>query len=121
VSKGLVNPGLDHPPPALGDGDRDNDMFGAFVGVPGMVGRLGIAPCAVSPVVAPEFWAAAALWEFAMDFKLEERRRRCVSGRFRAVRVCEGASLIDYLTPCRGNRCRAGIGTKAAQSESIGR
>ena len=26
VSKGLVRPGLDHPPPARGEGDRDNDI-----------------------------------------------------------------------------------------------
>lgn len=82
MSKGLVNPGLDHPPPALGDGDRDSDMFRPLVGVLGMGDKLYAAPCAVSPVVAPEFWETAALWNFAVDLTLEERRRRCVSGRF---------------------------------------
>lgn len=36
VSKGAVNPGLAHPPPLWGDGDRDNDML---LGVPGIVGN----------------------------------------------------------------------------------
>jgi len=36
LSKGLVSPGLDHPPPLLGDGERDNDMF--VCGVPGIGG-----------------------------------------------------------------------------------
>lgn len=79
-----------------------------------MVGKLGIAPCAVSPVAAPEFWAAATLWDCAVDLTLEERRRRCRSGRFRAVMVWEGASLTVLLIACR-----AGIGMKAAQSDPI--
>ena len=37
VSYGLVSPGLDHPPPRLGDGDRDKDMVPR--GVPGIGGN----------------------------------------------------------------------------------
>ena len=50
VSKGVDNPGLAHPPPLLGDGDRDNDMP---VGVAGIVGSGPTKPFAGSPDVAP--------------------------------------------------------------------
>ena len=36
-SNGVVSPGLDQPPPLLGEGDRDRDMSAA--GVPGMGGN----------------------------------------------------------------------------------
>ncbi len=38
LANGLVRPGLDHPPPGLGDGLRDS-VIGIF-GVPGIVGRM---------------------------------------------------------------------------------
>ena len=43
VAYGLVSPGLDHPPPGLGDGLRESDMglFGVpGFGVPGIGGRF---------------------------------------------------------------------------------
>lgn len=58
----FARPGLDHPPPGLGDGLRDRDM-GAF-GVPGIVSRV----CAL-----------AAAWRFkpcgVFDAEAEDRRR----------------------------------------------
>lgn len=37
LSNGVVSPGLDQPPPLLGEGDRDKDISAA--GVPGMGGN----------------------------------------------------------------------------------
>lgn len=50
LSYGVVNPGLAHPPPLLGDGDRDKDIK---EGVPGMVGNGWAKPFAGSPDEAP--------------------------------------------------------------------
>lgn len=51
LSYGEVNPGLDQPPPLLGDGDRDKDMKEA--GVPGIVDNGWAKPFAGSPDEAP--------------------------------------------------------------------
>ena len=53
-SKGSAKPGLDHPPPRLGDGDLDNDMSSS--GVPGRDENGSSVPGAVSPDVAPVSW-----------------------------------------------------------------
>ena len=78
LSKLLVRPGLAHPPPALGEGDRDNDMSSGVAGIGG-TGR--VEPRAVSPDVAPVSEAAERLRSSGMRvFTLDERRRRCCSG-----------------------------------------
>lgn len=50
LSYGVVKPGVAHPPPLLGEGDRDNDIK---EGVPGMVGNGWAKPLAGSPDEAP--------------------------------------------------------------------
>lgn len=50
LSYGVVSPGLAHPPPLLGDGDRDKDIK---EGVPGIVGNGWAKPFAGSPDEAP--------------------------------------------------------------------
>ena len=80
LSKGVVNPGLDQPPPRLGEGDRDRDMY---AGVPGIGGKGWANPFAGSPEEAPprnfevsgsERLSADVGNRLAAD---EERRRRC--------------------------------------------
>ena len=82
VSNGLVKPGLDHPPPWVGEGDRDNDMLGwsPCRGLPGREGNGAANLRAVSPDVAPRVLRAAGFGGTVEDFTLDERRRRCVSG-----------------------------------------
>lgn len=50
-SYGVVSPGLAHPPPLLGEGDRDKDI--QVAGVPGIVGSGRAKPFAGSPDEAP--------------------------------------------------------------------
>ena len=57
LSNGVVSPGLDHPPPRLGDGDLDKDM--GLEGVPGMVDNGWKKPSAGSPDEAPGLVCAA--------------------------------------------------------------
>ena len=80
VSNGLVSPGLDQPPPRLGEGDRESDIPEA--GVPGMGGNEWVEPDAVSPDVAPKLcFAAVGLLDvdFKGDLTLDDRRRLCDS------------------------------------------
>ena len=53
LSYGVVSPGLAHPPPLLGEGERDKDMNEA--GVPGMVDNGWAKPFAGSPDEAPGY------------------------------------------------------------------
>jgi hypothetical protein len=76
VAYGLVSPGLDHPPPGLGEGLRESDirLFGlpAF-GVPGIGGR-GCALREVGDLY--ESLSAPCRDRFCGTFEVEDRRRR---------------------------------------------
>ena len=98
VSNGLVKPGLAHPPPALGDGDRDRDMS-SLAGVPGIVGNDCARTRAVSPDAAPMLLVVADVCKIELgdDLTLEERRLRCVSWVFCKVAECD-ASLLGYMS-----------------------
>lgn len=76
LSKGLVKPGLESPPAAEGDEERDNGMVTAG-GVPGTGDKSFGAPRNVSADVAPTALTAAALRIsiLAGDLPVEERRR----------------------------------------------
>ena len=80
-----MRPGLDQPPPLLGDGERDNDML--EYGVPGIEGKGWALPPA--PDVAPSLELEECEPDRFRDGVLfaaaeEVRRRRCPS-----VFVCE--------------------------------
>ena len=75
-SKGSAKPGLDQPPPCLGEGDRDNDMMNP--GVLGIGDNGGTMAGAVSPDVAPESWFPDVVGPEKYvrgSFTLDERRR----------------------------------------------
>ena len=74
VAYGLASPGLDHPPPGLGDGLRESDM-GLFglpgFGVPGIGGR----GCALRGD-ARESLSSPCRFKLLGTFEAEDRRRR---------------------------------------------
>ena len=78
LSYGLVKPGLDQPPPLLGDGDRDNDIF--EYGVPGIGGND--EPPVGRPDAAPERSFDLCVCRFSglgEGLRTDDvRRRRCV-------------------------------------------
>lgn len=79
LSYGVVKPGVAHPPPLLGEGDRDNDIND---GVPGILGNGWAKPLAGSPDEAPgRFFDECCSCTFSGDGMAfaadEDRRRRC--------------------------------------------
>ena len=75
-SKGLVNPGLDHPPLCIGEGERESDMDPLESS--GTCKYGWVEPGAVSPDVALPFcFAQSGLSNDTIDvaLALEERRR----------------------------------------------
>ena len=98
VSNGLVSPGLDQPPPRVGEGERESDISKA--GVPGM-GRNGrVEPSAVSPDVASKLcFAAAGLLDvgFQGDLTLDDRRRLCDSVAWWAVVDWDASVTSSFL------------------------
>jgi hypothetical protein len=90
VSYGLVKPGLDHPPPALGEGDRDNDMSEPSLAGCDFGGTLNTGRCAED---APRRLAFSAPRDPDGALTLDDRRLRLESGRFLVAVVSEDARL----------------------------
>lgn len=98
ASNGLVSPGLDQPPPKLGDGDRESDIL--KTGVPGIGSNGWVELGAVSPDVAPKLcFAAAGLLDvnFKAGLTLDDRRRLCDSVAWWAVVDWDASVTNSFL------------------------
>jgi hypothetical protein len=75
VAYGFVSPGLDHPPPGLGDGLRESDM--GSLGLPGFgVPGIGGRGCALREGDEYESLSAPCRAKLFGTFEAEDRRRR---------------------------------------------